>query len=270
MTKKVGLALSGGGARGVAHIGVLKVLDGSGIPIDCIAGTSMGALVGAMYALDRNIDFVEKFFEEEGNWQSVLGLVDPTLRDGLIDAEKFRVWINDIFRGATFETLKIPLAVATTDLTTGEVVEITSGDVAMAVWASMAVPPTFKPIAYQEKVLADGWFSEPLPVGLARKMGAEVVVASMLSIGGMRRELDRKARNLVVDATTRGFNIMAHNLMLHEAAGADVLLWPQIKNIPFFSEASELAHSEMIADDIAAGVSEATARLGDITKAVGG
>jgi NTE family protein len=270
MTKKVGLALSGGSARGVSHIGVLKVLDQHNVPIDFMAGTSMGALVGAMYAVDKNMDFVERFFVGEANWQSVLGLVGPALRDGLLDSQKFEQWLQDIFRGATFDTLKIPMVILATDLNTGERIEISSGDVAQAVRISMAMPPTIRPVEQDGRLLADGWLSNPLPVSVVKKAGVDVILASMVDPGGMKREIDADAMTVMIEASSRGFNIMSHYLMTDSAEEADVVIAPQVKDITLLGGVSEFAHEGMMQADILAGETEANNKLDEILKKMKG
>jgi len=174
--KRVGLALGSGSARGLAHIGVLRALVEAGIRIDMVAGTSMGAFVGAMFAAGK-LDELEKEFRGMG-WQGIASLVDPVFpRSGLIDGLKIGEFVKRHVAAPDIEALPIPFRAVATDISTGAEVAIESGSLIEAVRASIAVPGVFNPVRCNGKVYVDGGLVDPVPVRVAREMGAEVVIA---------------------------------------------------------------------------------------------
>lgn len=178
-TPRVGLALSSGGAKGLAHIGVIQVLEENGIPIHCIAGSSMGAYVGAVWAYGHDGASMEKFAREvEGRW-GFLHLLDPVLlpRCGFIRGEKMGGRVKVAIGNAQFSDLKHPLRVVATNLRTLERVVFSEGEVALAVQASSAVPGVCAPVCIGEELFFDGGVVDPLPVDVTREMGAEIVIA---------------------------------------------------------------------------------------------
>jgi NTE family protein len=204
---RIGLALGGGGARGAAHIGVLKVLEELRIPIDCIAGTSMGAVVGGLYAtgytpaelekLVGSIDWVHifddnpprvrrSFRRKEDDFLYALGLEvglkgGLTIPPGLIAGRKLGFLLSSTTLAAAgindFEKLPIPFHAVAADVQTGESVEISKGNLAQAIRASMAIPVVFTPVELDGRLLIDGGNVENLPVRALKEMGAQVVIA---------------------------------------------------------------------------------------------
>lgn len=209
---RIGLVLGGGGAKGMAHIGVLRVLDELRIPIDCVAGTSMGALVGAVFAggmppeqLEREALAIDwgKTVGSEGARDQVpiarklarktytnsfeFGFKDGSLKSsaGLIGTQR----IEDVIRGLVnqarfqrdFDDLPIPFRAIATDMVAGEMVVIDSGDIAVAMRASMALPGIFSPVIDGDRVLSDGGLMRNLPVDVARELCADVVIAVWLT-----------------------------------------------------------------------------------------
>jgi NTE family protein len=172
--KRVGLALGGGGARGLAHVGVLRVLEREGIPIDCIAGTSAGSVVGAAYAAgmraDRLLDFAQRL-----RWRQVGRLVWPRL--GFVSFDRLEAYLVDVFGDVTFASLKLRYAAVAADLATGEAVILRRGRVASAVRASCSVPGIVTPLDLDGRLLVDGGVANNLPISVARALGAEVVIA---------------------------------------------------------------------------------------------
>lgn len=173
---KIGLALGSGGAKGLAHIGVLKSLEKHQIPIDYIAASSIGSVVGAHYATYKNVQKLEElvlaFTRKKG-----MGLFDFTVKGGIVKGKKTELFISEILGGAQFHELQIPLAVVATDFNTAAPVVFTSGNLTKAIRASIAVPPIYQPILYLDKLLADGGLSNPVPVSVASKMGADITIA---------------------------------------------------------------------------------------------
>jgi NTE family protein len=215
---RVGLALAGGGARGGAHVGVLKVLEELRVPIDCIAGTSMGALVGGGYASGLPAADIEQFVQKV-DWKSVVGgvgsrqyapaeqkrfndtsgsielglkrgrIIPPS---GLVASSR----IEDVLRSyvakargvADFDRLPIPYRAVATDMLSGDMVVLKSGDIATAMRASMAIPGAFAPVTVDQYVLADGFVVRNLPIDVVRNLCADVVIAVNLTKQTAKRE----------------------------------------------------------------------------------
>ncbi len=175
----LGLALSGGGARGLAHIGVLKALEEADIRPCCIAGTSMGAVVGALYTAGHGVDTLEREALQLTGLGKLLKFVDwlPSWR-GLMNGQSISNHLEKLLGpGLTFADLTLPLGVTATDLTSRRGVEITSGLVLDAVRASLSLLGIFQPVHRGGQRLVDGGFLNHLPVELARKLGATVIIA---------------------------------------------------------------------------------------------
>ena len=175
---RVGLALSGGGARGLAHIGVLKVLEREGVPIDCLAGTSMGGLIAASYAVGLTPDFLEQEALRMASVRRLLALVDPSLpRGGIFEGQKVYDYLVGHLGHRTFDDLRLPLALLAVDLNGGHEVILSDGPVADAVRATISLPGIFTPVERDGQLLVDGGLLDNLPAGAARDMGADVVIA---------------------------------------------------------------------------------------------
>jgi NTE family protein len=172
---KIGFALGAGSARGWAHIGVLRTLTEAGIKPDFIAGCSVGAFVGAAYAVGR-LDQVESFALGIDR-RRMFKLADFGLRGGLIKGERINEVFREQFVESEFSDLPIPLAAVATDLHTGQEVWLREGKVSDAVAASIAVPGLFRPVQRDDRYLVDGSVVNPIPVSLCRAMGADIVLA---------------------------------------------------------------------------------------------
>lgn len=174
--KKVGLALGSGAARGWAHIGVIRALAEAGVEIECVAGTSIGSLVGAALALDR-MDVLEEFARRL-DWRQVLSLLDVVFpRSGLIDGEKLAEVFHGHVQGAAIEDMRMPYCAVATDLGRGCERLLDAGDVVSAIRASIAVPGVFTPARRGDEFLVDGGLVNPVPVSAVRKLGAKHVIA---------------------------------------------------------------------------------------------
>lgn len=173
------MALSGGGARGLAHIGFLKVLERENIQIDYLSGTSMGSIIAAAYARGMAIDQIEKEALHYSSMRSMMRLVNltPPTR-GFVEATKVRAMLaHFIPESLTFEDLRIPLAVCATDLTHSKAVTLDKGEVLPAVMASCAVPGVFPAVHTPPYKLVDGGVLNNLPVDLVKNLGAEKIIA---------------------------------------------------------------------------------------------
>ena len=177
--KKIGLALGGGGARGLAHIGVLKVLEREKVPIAAIAGTSMGGIIGGAYASGISIQDIEKETHRVRKRRVQLRLLDLTFIGGsLLKGTRIYQYIASMLgENLTFDDLRIPFAVVAVDLNTGRQVILKEGKVVDAVRATMSVPGVFEPVRSGSLRLVDGGILNNVPVDVARSLGAEVVIA---------------------------------------------------------------------------------------------
>jgi NTE family protein len=172
---RIGLALGGGSAKGWAHIGVIRALEEAGIKPDVVCGTSIGALVGAVYAND-DLDWLENWVTDL-RWQTVVRMLDLRLLGGLLGGEKLIDFFGARFLDKGISELRVPFAVVATELETGREVWLQEGSVMDAVRASIAIPGLFIPVIRDGVWLADGGLVNPVPVSLARAMRADVVVA---------------------------------------------------------------------------------------------
>jgi len=176
---KTGLALGSGAARGLAHIGVLKALIEEGVSIDMIAGSSMGALVGACYARNGEITDLEEIVLKI-DWKQLAQLADPNLAllfKGVIHGKKVKELLKAVIGDVEFKDLKIPFAVMATDVNTGGEVVIKEGSVIEAVRASISIPAIFTPVKFKNRFLIDGGIVNPIPVNIVKSMGAAFVIA---------------------------------------------------------------------------------------------
>lgn len=180
MSKTVGLALGGGGARGWAHIGVLRALEEHNIPIDYIAGTSIGALVGAIYVKDK-LHQLEQFADNIGT-ESIVSLMDVSFPGlGLVDGNRVRDFLSGYLADANIEDCTIPFRCVATNFLTKEAVVFESGSMIDAVRASISMPGVFVPVQHRGAYLVDGGVINPVPVSVVNAMGADIVIAVNLN-----------------------------------------------------------------------------------------
>ncbi len=224
---KIGLALGSGGSKGLAHIGVIKVLEENNIPIDFIAGSSIGAMVGGFYATTKDVGQMEKIALGT-DLRLVLSLLDPSLRQGLLGGGKVKNFIEKHTKGMNFKDLKIPLSVVATDLKNGDAVVINEGEVASAIRASISLPLAFKPIKLENKLLADGGMSLPVPVEVVRKMGAELVIAVNLYADYSANEGPKKNKYGFYKIANNSIELLLHHLAHWNIKDADVVINPQV------------------------------------------
>jgi NTE family protein len=174
--KKIGLALGGGAARGWAHVGVIEALYDCGVKVDLVAGTSIGALVGSILASGNLGSFKKAILEiDRKKIISMLDVVFP--RCGLLDGKKVMDFFKSFISGREFSELEITFGAVATELQTSDEVWLTEGEVSGAVRASIAVPGLFTPVTIEDRLMVDGGLVNPLPVSLARSMGADIVIA---------------------------------------------------------------------------------------------
>lgn len=224
---KIGLALGGGGAKGLAHIGILKVLEEWNFPIYCIAGTSVGALVGGAYASGVSIEALIRVARKI-RW-SDLGRITLS-KVGVRDGSRMEEFIREHFPVTTFEELRIPLAVVAADILTGEKCIIDRGDLARAIRTSCAIPGYFTPVIDEDnRMLVDGGIVDSLPVSVVTSMGAERAIA--VNVHPFSK-LDRPPTNLF-QIHNQAYAIMGHNAAAQSRKSADVLITPDLSHIPW-------------------------------------
>jgi NTE family protein len=172
--KKVALVLGGGSARGLAHIGVLKVLQQNNIPIDFVVGTSIGALIGAMYCLELPMQKAQEIALKTTWWQLADFVISAT---GFLEGKNLEKIIVEALDNKGFADLKTPLAVVATDIENGEEVVITEGDLVRVIRASCSIPGIFLPVRVNERLLVDGGLKNTVPSSVAKKLGADFIIA---------------------------------------------------------------------------------------------
>ena len=232
---RIGLALGGGFARGLAHIGVLKVLEEANIPVDFIAGTSVGSVIGAAYASGMSA----KELEEIAALVRVKDFSRWTFsRFGLFSNDKMAIFLSKILRCKSFEDLRIPLAVAATDIVSGDAVVFTSGDLVDPVRASCAYPGMFLPVNINGRLYVDGLLAHAVPAMPLRQMGAEKVLSIYLSSHWVKPQGPRH----VFDVIGQCFSIAQERMCGPWKSASDVVLEPAIGEFGYddFVRAPEL------------------------------
>jgi len=221
--KTLGLALGSGSFRGSAHVGVIKALVQNNIPIDFLAGSSIGALVAAHYAVFQDIKKLEEMML--GNQRGKISLLfDVSRAGGLLTGNRPEKLFRQILEGAEFKDVKIPLKIVATDIIEGIPFIFQRGDLATAVQASISVPLTFKPLKFKDKLLIDGGASNPVPDNVVKDMGANVIVSVNLY---NRYRFDTKNLN-TSKVVMRGLEILLTNLTKSNTKHTDILLEPKV------------------------------------------
>ena len=222
---KVAVVLSGGGARGLAHVGVLRVLHEAGVPIDLIVGTSVGALVGAKYAANPDI-FELEWMAQRVTKDDVFDFSFLSSGMGPVQGEALLEFITKNFNETQIENFKIPFVAVAADLNTGEKVSFTQGDIRDALRASVSIPGVFRPFAHEGRLLIDGGVVENIPVSTAHDYGVDLVFASSVTKSVHSAQIDN-----VVDVILQSITIMMSQSAGHELETADVVFEPAIGDI---------------------------------------
>jgi NTE family protein len=257
---KIGLVLGGGGARGAAHVGVLKVLEANHVPIDYIAGTSMGAIVGGLYAAGYSPDELEKIFNQidwidmlsdrptedlksfrhKKDYQQLtnaeMGIKDGkiTFRRGAVPGQKLDFMLSKLtihtIDTPSFDQLRIPFRAVATDALTGQRVVFDKGNLAKAIRASMSVPGAFPPVKYEGKLLIDGFLVQNVPVEIVKEMGADIII--VVDVGGsLMKEEQLKT---LLDMTNQMIGILSQKNIDESLAlltDKDLLIKPDLEGI---------------------------------------
>jgi NTE family protein len=256
---RIGLVLGGGGARGIAHISVLRTLEELQVPVDCIAGTSMGALVGALYASGMRVDEIEtlirgvdwttlfndklarpeRSFRRKRDDELVLsqpgigiGPKGIKIAPGLLAGERIILFFEKLTEPVAttedFDRLPIPFRAVAADANSGEVVSIGDGDLAMAMRASMSIPGAFPPVEWRGRVLVDGGVASNLPVQIVRDMGADIVIA--VDVGTPLGEVSADSSVLAIASQLSGLlTVNNTRASIAQLGAGDVLIRPELE-----------------------------------------
>jgi NTE family protein len=227
---KVGLALGGGSARGLSHIGVIEVLEREDIPIDMIAGTSMGAMVGAVYAKDKDIKRTKELAIELGSKRFALFLDVSLPRTGLLRGRKIEEALRAVIGDIQFSDLQIPFACVATDVDTGQEVIIRDGPVWAGVRASGSLPVLLPPARWSDRYLVDGGLVNPVPVSVLKTMGADFIIA--VNVMSSRNVRGGKAPN-IFNIALQTLQIASYGVIASCLRGADIVIEPDMARIGF-------------------------------------
>ncbi|MDH5526808.1 MAG: patatin-like phospholipase family protein [Nitrospirota bacterium] len=261
---KIGLALGGGGARGLAHVGILKVLHREGIPVDVITGASFGSIVAAVYAVTQDIDhvcaevervlsgdrfhkaklnFVRHEFEEERRIGLISNLKNFLKKQlfysvafrvrQLVSEEEFTSIIDDLIPPIEFHETRIPFACVTTDISHGAEMVIDDGPLRPAVYGSSAIPGVFPPVLYQGRYMVDGGWAHRVPCQPARDLGADIVIGVDISEEFTHEPVEKLKNGL--ELLIRANNVTGRLLCNLQLAAADVVVRPRVGHLHWAS-----------------------------------
>ena len=240
---KIGLALGGGAAKGLAHIGVLEVLEKEKVQIDMVAGTSIGSIIGALFAQGKNSKDMRAIIKD-WDWKRRMSLVDLALpKSGFIAGKKVSDFLKTIIGDVSFDDLKMPFACVATDINSGEEIVINKGSVLEAVRASISLPVIFAIVKKRGRYLVDGGLVDPVPVGVLKEMGADFIIAV-----NVLTRMDRTRKRIYIEDAPpieisqerepRLFNILlkttgipATEVIEDSLKGADVVIEPRVGGI---------------------------------------
>ncbi len=233
---KIGLALGSGGARGFSHLGILKVLTDHKIPIDYIAGSSMGALVGALYGAGQSIEnlytlaltFKMKYF---------LDFTVPKM--GLIQGDRIKHYLSTFTYHKKLEEFPTPVAIVATDIYSGEKVVFQEGDAATAIRASIAIPGIFVPERVDDRLLVDGGVADRVPISIVKHMGADIIIA--VDCSQFEKNTDV---NTIYDIIMQSIDIMQSDITNRLMMDADIILRPEVYSYSSrnFTNIKEIIH----------------------------
>lgn len=231
---KVGLALGSGAARGLAHIGVLEVLEREDIPIDMIAGSSMGALIGALYAEGKSIEQITDLATEWGSRKFSL-LADPGLpKTGLVQGRKIKNMLKSISGNTKFDNLRMPFACVATDINTGEEIVIKQGLVRDGIRASGSIPILLTAFKQQGRYLVDGALVNPVPTNVLREMGADFIIAVNVVPGISSKTNQPNKEPNIFYIIMQTIHITTYQSLRASLSGADIAIEPQVASVGHF------------------------------------
>lgn len=235
--KKIGLALGGGAAKGLAHIGIIKALERAGIDIDFIAGTSMGALVGGYYAATKDTSLIENIALDikKSNifsWRDLIKRKDGALFKGESITERLKKELGDF----KIENCQIPFTAITTNIRNGDEIQLSAGNLADAIRASIAIPLIFSPVEIDEKLLMDGGLANPVPADVVKEMGAEFAIAVDVSSRWLETPEEMTSVRDMYSAITQTLSVVEYQLAKNVLKQfADVVIKPPIFHYDWFA-----------------------------------
>jgi NTE family protein len=221
---KIALVLGAGSSKGFAHIGVLKILESNKIPIHMIVGTSVGSVVGSLYAYGYNAFELQKLSFSIEKDDIIDRLYIPN--NGFIKGEKLEEFINKSVKNTSIEKLKISFYAVATDLAKGQEIVFAKGNTGTAVRASCSIPGIFRPVKISDKTFVDGGVISPVAVNAAKRLGADVVIAVDVSSGA-----ERTVTEGTIEAILQSINIMYSKLGSIQLSQADVVIKPKVGHI---------------------------------------
>lgn len=234
---KIGLALGGGGARGFAEIGVIRVLEQEKIPIDLVVGTSVGSLIGALYAdtgngLDLEFAAVPLTNEEIFDYKAL-----AFFSGGFVKGERLESFLDAHLKHKEIERMVLPFAAVATELRTGKTVVFDRGPAKLAVHASAAIPGVFVPVVIDGRTFVDGGVTDPVPADVARKKGAVVVIAVAIPAN-----IPRKTPDNPLEIAYHAVTLMSAEISRLRAREADVVIMPEVGDVAYddFSQKKRL------------------------------
>jgi NTE family protein len=220
---KVGIALGGGAGRGIAHIGVLQVLKENKIPIHMVAGTSMGAIVGALHCCGVDSKMMERIvlhLDEKAYF-------DVTVpRRGFMRGDRIQSLVQTLTGNRNFEDLAIPLAVVAVDLNQSKPIVFRKGKIHKAVRASISIPGLFEPVEKEGMVLVDGGIIDRVPVSALQEMGADITIGVDVGFRGTHQKA-----NGILEIILQSFEVMEWEMVRHRTMDADIMITPDLMNI---------------------------------------
>lgn len=236
-TPRVGLALSGGASRGIVHVGVIQALKDNGIKIDCLSGTSIGAMVAALYAFGIPIEDIHRRARDM-SWLRISSV--KISKTALLSNKIIGEIVEDFLGDANIEDSSIPLAIVTTDISRGEKVVLRSGNVSRAVMASTSIPGIFSPIYIDGRLLVDGFLVDNVPVSILKEMGADVTIG--VSLGTLKEYREPRG---IINIIMNAFDIAIDANTFLSSRNADVLIAPKLSEI----ELNESIRSTVLFDE---------------------
>jgi NTE family protein len=227
---KIALVLGGGGGRGFAHIGVLKLFQEEKIPVDLVIGTSIGAVAGAFYCSGIPMEKAEELSANiswgELSNKNVFSVARMLFFDKLLSNAQMEKFLNLNLGAKTFQQLTVPLICVATDINTGERILLRDGSVAFAARASATIPGLFAPVPYRQRLLVDGGLTENIPVNVAKLFDADIIIAVALSADITKNDVSSVFAMLMQSIYIQGRSLDAENLAL-----ADIVIKPNVSDI---------------------------------------
>lgn len=260
--KKIGLALSSGGIRGFALIGVLQALEENNIPIDVISGASSGSIVAAHYALYKDSNLLKEAIAESSI--KLPSIWDLGLRGGLVKGKKLKKLATEIFGKKKFSNTKIPLRIIATNLRDGSEHVFSQGEIAFSVQASCAVPVFFEPVKTATHSFVDGGLSDPVPVKVLKDMGANITIA--VNLYHKNEFFDRTFT--VLKVALRSSRIAIYNLAQHSIKEADIVIAPDLSEFTRDNKFKKHTSQAGIKEIIKVGYIETIKHIDEIRKLV--